>query len=453
MARWNFVIKDWARNSWRLKPATQQPNYPDPNAFHAAVRKLAAMPPLVTAWEIGALQKQLAEAAVGKRFVLQGGDCAERFDDCATLPITNKLKILLQMSLVLINGGKKPVTRIGRFAGQYAKPRSDDSETRDGVKLPSYRGDVVNRPEFTPESRIPDPALMVRGYECAALTLNFLRAMVRGGFADLHHPEYWDLDFVDHSPLAGEYREMVRSIAESLRFMESVLGVRTGEMEWVDFFSAHEGLLLPYEEAQTHWVPLRNRWYNLSTHFPWIGARTLDTDGAHVEYFRGIANPIGIKVGPALGPDRLRRLLDLLHPDNEPGRLTIIHRLGRDKIESHLPDIVKTVRESGKDVLWICDPMHGNTHPTSDGTKTRDFRDIAKELELSFEIHASNGSHLGGVHIELTGENVTECTGGARGLTEFDLKRAYKSEVDPRLNYEQALEIALLIARKMNSLN
>jgi 3-deoxy-7-phosphoheptulonate synthase len=446
------VTQDWARNSWRLKPATQQPNYPDPDALHAAVRKLSALPPLVTAWEIGALQKQLAEAADGKRFVLQGGDCAERFDDCATGAITNKLKILLQMSLVLINGGKKPVTRIGRFAGQYAKPRSDDFETRNGVKLPSYRGDVVNRPAFTADARIPDPNLMVIGYERAALTLNFLRAMVRGGFADLHHPEYWDLDFVDHSPLATEYRSMVQSIAESLRFMESVLGVRTGEMEWVDFFTAHEGLLLPYEEAQTHYVPLRREWFNLSTHFPWIGARTLDIDGAHVEYFRGIANPIGVKVGPSLGPERLHRLLDLLHPDNAPGRLTIIHRLGRDKIESALPGIIKTVQDSGKKVLWICDPMHGNTRPTADGIKTRDFRDIAGELERSFEIHKDCGTHLGGVHIELTGENVTECTGGARGLTDQDLKRAYKSEVDPRLNYEQALEIAMLISRKMSSL-
>ncbi|MBS1834848.1 MAG: 3-deoxy-7-phosphoheptulonate synthase class II [Acidobacteria bacterium] len=446
------MTKDWARNSWRLKPATQQPNYPDPDALSAAVRKLSALPPLVTAWEIGSLQKQLAEAAAGSRFILQGGDCAERFDDCTTGSITNKLKILLQMSLVLINGGKKPVTRVGRFAGQYAKPRSEDLETRNGVALPSYRGDVVNRPDFTEEARIPDPARMVAGYERAALTLNFLRAMVRGGFADLHHPEYWDLDFVDHSPLAAEYRGMVRGIADSLRFMESVLGVHTGEMNWVDFFTAHEGLLLPYEEAQTHFVGLQNKWYNLSTHFPWIGARTLNPDGAHIEYFRGIANPIGIKVGPSLSEDHLKRLLDTLHPDNEPGRLTIIHRVGRAKIESALPGIIKTVRESGKQVLWICDPMHGNTHPTSEGLKTRDFRDIFGELDLSFEIHKASGTHLGGVHIELTGENVTECVGGARNLTEQDLKRAYKSEVDPRLNYEQALEIAMLIAKKMGSL-
>ncbi|BDC49996.1 phospho-2-dehydro-3-deoxyheptonate aldolase [Bryobacterales bacterium F-183] len=446
------MTKDWARNSWRLKPATQQPNYPDPDALSAAIRKLSALPPLVTAWEIGSLQKQLAEAAAGNRFVLQGGDCAERFDDCTTVSITNKLKILLQMSLVLINGGKKPVTRVGRFAGQYAKPRSEDLETRNGVALPSYRGDVVNRPEFTAEARIPDPSRMVLGYERAALTLNFLRAMVRGGFADLHHPEYWDLDFVDHSPLAAEYRDMVRSIADSLRFMESVLGVHTGEMNWVDFFTAHEGLLLPYEEAQTHFMGLQNKWYNLSTHFPWIGARTLNPDGAHIEYFRGIANPIGIKVGPSLSEDHLKRLLDTLHPDNEPGRLTIIHRVGRAKIESALPGIIKAVRQSGKQVLWICDPMHGNTHPTSEGIKTRDFRDIFGELELSFEIHKACGTHLGGVHIELTGENVTECVGGARNLTEQDLKRAYKSEVDPRLNYEQALEIAMLIAKKMSSL-
>lgn len=416
-----------------------------------AAGELAGMPPLVTAWEVTALRKQLAEAAAGRRFVLQGGDCAERFSDCETDAITNKLKILLQMSLVLIHGSHKPVTRIGRFAGQYAKPRSDDWETRDGVTLPAYRGDLVNHPEFTLAAREPDPNLMVRGYERAALTLNFLRAMVRGGFADLHHPEYWDLDFVRHSPLADEYRLMAEGIGESLKFMENVLGVRTGEMEWVDFFTSHEGLLLRYEEAQTRRVAQGGRWMNLSTHFPWIGARTIDPEGAHIEYFRGIGNPIGIKVNSAIAGDRLLRLLDILDPEREPGRITLIHRLGKDKLAAGLPPLIRAVQSAGRTVVWMCDPMHGNTRVTSERYKTRDFRDILGELDGAFECHASEGSVLSGVHIELTGENVTECTGGARGLTESDLKRAYRSEVDPRLNYEQALEIAMLIARKLRS--
>ena len=435
----------WTRHSWRDKPAAQQPRYKDQDALALASAQLAKLPPLVTPWEIEALKRQLAEAAMGRRFVLQGGDCAESFDACDSEAITNKLKILLQMSLVLTQGSKVPVTRIGRFAGQYAKPRSEDLETRNGVKLPSYRGDIVNRPPFTAEDREPDPGRMVRGYEYAALTLNYVRALVRGGFADLHHPEYWDLDFVKHSPLAEEFRRMARSVGESLQFMENVLGVHANEMGWVDFFTSHEGLLLYYEEAQT-----RDR-YNLSTHFPWIGARTLDPGGAHVEYFRGLANPIGVKIAANTSQDTVKSLLEILDPIGTPGRLTFIHRFGNDKIAEALPRLIRTVQESGKPVLYCCDPMHGNTRSTADGTKTRDFRDILGELDQAFDIHLSSGSRLGGVHIELTGEDVTECTGGARGLTEVDLKRAYKSEVDPRLNYEQALEIAMLIARKMES--
>ena len=442
-------MPNWTPQSWRAKSAAQQPNYKDHAALADISKRLAKLPPLVTAWEIATLKQQLALAVDGKRFVLQGGDCAERFDDCDEETITSKLKILLQMSLVLTQGSKMPVTRIGRFAGQYAKPRSEDLETRNGEKLPSYRGDIINRPAFTAADREPDPVRMLQGYECSALTLNYLRALVRGGFADLHHPENWDLDFVQHSPLADEYRRIAKSVGDSLQFMENVLGVQAAEMRSVEFFTSHEGLLLYYEEAQTR--HMSGHHYNMSTHFPWIGARTLDPDGAHIEYFRGIANPIGVKIAANTPPDTIRRLLDVLHPSGEPGRLTFIHRFGKDKIADALPGLIELVRESGKPVLFCCDPMHGNTRSTADGTKTRDFRDILGELDQAFEIHAACKSRLGGVHIELTGEDVTECTGGARGLTDSDLKRAYKTEVDPRLNYEQSLEIAMLISKKMES--
>jgi 3-deoxy-7-phosphoheptulonate synthase len=445
-------MHEWSPQSWHARPALQQPVYPSADELEMVVRELATMPPLVTAWEIEALKAQLAEAARGRMFLLQGGDCAERFADCDPAIITNKLKILLQMSLVLVQGSKRPVIRVGRFAGQYAKPRSEDRETRDGVTLPTYRGDLVNSPGFTEAERTPDPQLLLRGYGRAALTLNFIRAMVKGGFADLRHPEYWDLEWVSHSPLAGEYRRLAASITESLLFLENVLGVHAGEIERVDFFTSHEGLHLPYEEAQTCRSAAEGRWYNLSTHFPWIGMRTSDPDGAHVEYFRGIANPIAVKVGPSMTPAVLQRLLDRLDPENEPGRLTLIHRFGCERVAESLPPLIEAVQASGKTVLWCSDPMHGNTRLTEDGVKTRHFSDILSELEQSFEIHAATGSRLGGVHFELSGEDVTECVGGARGLTEEDLGRAYKSEVDPRLNYEQALEMAMLIARKMAAL-
>ena len=448
----DVTLESWSPTSWREREALQQPNYDDRAALDHAVAELGRLPRLVTPWEVDALRKQLAEAAAGKRFLLQGGDCAESFAECQTGIVTNKLKVLLQMSLVLVHGGQKPVIRVGRFAGQYAKPRSEDLEMRDGVKLPSYRGDVVNRPGFTAAERRPDPRNLLRAYERSALTLNLVRALTQGGFADLHHPEYWDLDFVQHSPHKGEYQRIVNSISESLRFMENVLRVQTGELREVDFYTSHEGLLLPYEQAQTHFVRYPSRWYNLSTHYPWVGLRTADPDGAHLEYFRGIANPIAVKVGASTAPERLKRIIDLLHPSDEPGRLTLIHRLGASKIEAFLPGLIEAVGASGRQVVWVCDPMHGNTMTTQDGMKTRRFEDILRELELSFDIHAQAGSYLGGVHIELTGENVTECVGGARGLTEEDLKRAYRSEVDPRLNGEQALEMAMLIARKMRSL-
>ncbi len=439
----------WSPASWRSKPAAQQVAYASEGALALTVSQLAGLPPLVTSWEVESLKSQLAEAAQGKRFLLQGGDCAEQFDDCTADTITNKLKILLQMSLVLVQGSGKPVIRVGRFAGQYAKPRSDDFETRAGATLPSYRGDLVNRAGFTEAERTPDPQLLLRAYERSALTLNFIRSLVKGGFADLHHPEYWDLDFARHSPLAGEYHAMAHRVVEALKFMENIGGVRAGEMEWVDFFTSHEGLHLVYEEAQTRQAPRRDGWYNLSTHFPWIGMRTADPSGAHAEYFRGIANPIGVKIGPDLKPQGLVRLLETLHPHDEPGRLTLIHRFGHARIGECLPGLIDAVGSTGKTVLWCCDPMHGNTRHTADGVKTRHFDDILRELEQAFSIHRACGGSLGGVHFELTGEDVTECLGGARNLSDADLKRAYRSEVDPRLNYEQSLEMAMLIARML----
>jgi 3-deoxy-7-phosphoheptulonate synthase len=326
-------------------------------------------------------------------------------------------------------------------------------ETRDGVSLPSYRGNLINRKGFTPEDRIPNPELLLRGYERAALTLNFIRGLVDGGFADVHHPELWDLDFVKYAALADEYRRITGAIVDAVGFMETLAGRTLGEFSRVDFFTSHEGLHLDYEQAQTRQVPRREGWYNLSTHFPWIGMRTADPAGAHVELFRGIRNPIAVKIGSSMSDDHLRQLLDILHPDNEPGRLTLIHRYGAREIAMRLPRHIEVVRGSGRTVLWCCDPMHGNTETTAEGLKTRKFEHILAELEQAFEIHRAAGTCLGGVHFELTGENVTECTGGARGLSDADLKSAYKSQVDPRLNYEQALEMALLVARRVGEMN
>lgn len=441
-------IKDWYPTSWQARTAGHQPLYPDPAAVERVLAALGRLPPLVTWGEVDGLKNQLAQAARGERFLLQGGDCAESFADCTGEFIGNKLKILLQMSLVLVHGLKRRVIRVGRIAGQYAKPRSTDTETRDGISLPSYKGDLINRAGFTLEERTPDPELLLRGYERAALTLNHVRALVDGGFADLHHPEYWDLDFVRNSPLEAEYRGIVKSILDSLNFMETIAGSPLTDSHRVDFFTSHEALHLHYEQAQTHYSEEQGRWYNLATHFPWIGMRTADVDGAHVEYFRGIANPVAVKVGPAMTPEHLQTLVDKLNPHSEPGRLTLIHRFGADKIRSKLPALIQAVRATGKVVLWSCDPMHGNTETLSNGVKTRRFDKVLAELEAAFEVHAELGSYLGGVHVELTGEDVTECIGGARGLTEADLERTYRSQVDPRLNYEQALEMAMRIVGK-----
>jgi 3-deoxy-7-phosphoheptulonate synthase len=439
---------NWTPASWQSKPAVQQPTYPDADVLAAALTQLHALPPLVTSLEVLTLKRRLAEAADGRGFLLQGGDCAESFADCNSTIISNRLKVLLQMSLVLVHGLKLPVVRVGRFAGQYAKPRSADVETRAGESLPSYRGDIVNAPEFNAAARRPDPQRLVEAHSKSALTMNFTRALIDGGFADLHHPEYWDLGWVEHSPLQDEYRQMVEAIGDSVRFMETLAGEEIGNFSRVDFYTSHEALLLHYEQAQTRQVPRHWGWFNLSTHFPWIGMRTAALDGAHVEYCRGIRNPIGLKVGPGVKPDLLLRLVAALNPDNEPGRLTLIHRMGAAKIESELPQLLDAVQREGSSVLWCCDPMHGNGETLSNGVKTRRFENIRGELDLAFDIHAARGTRLGGVHLELTGENVTECLGGARDLTETDLTRAYKSTVDPRLNYEQSLELAMLIVRK-----
>jgi 3-deoxy-7-phosphoheptulonate synthase len=437
---------EWHPASWQSRTATQQPNYPDAAALERSVAELSRLPPIVTSWEVDSLKSLFAKAQRGEAFVLQGGDCAESFDYCTSETIVAKLKILLQMSLVMLYGLKKPVVRVGRMAGQYAKPRSADIETRGEQSLPSYRGDLVNRNPFTPQDRVPDPQLIVRGYERAALTMNFVRSLIDGGFADLHHPEYWDLEWVSHSRMADKYREIVTSISTSLDFLETASSRAFHQTYKADIYSSHEGLHLRYEQAQTRYLDRRKSWYNLTTHFPWVGMRTADIDGAHIEYFRGIANPVGVKVGPGMTREWLQDLIRVLNPNNEPGRLVLIHRFGAKTIEDGLPELIRAARETGSPVLWICDPMHGNTESTADGTKTRRFDNIVSELESAFRIHQDMGSYLGGVHLELTGENVTECTGGARGLTDGDLARAYKSTVDPRLNYEQAMEVAMRIA-------
>lgn len=443
---------DWNPDSWQAREVRQQARYDDAAALESAVERLAGLPPLVTSWEIVNLRQQLAEAQAGKRFILQGGDCAEVFDECRPEIIANRLKVLLQMSLVLIHGMQMPVVRIGRFAGQYAKPRSDDFETRDEVKLPSYRGDIVNSPEFTADARRPDPERLIRAYSRSAMTMNFVRALVDGGFADLHHPEYWDLGWVEHSPLAEQFHRIADSIGHSVRFMETVTGQMPGNIRRVDFFTSHEALHLHYEQALTRRVPRQWGWFNLSTHFPWIGMRTAQLDSAHVEMLRGIRNPVGVKIGPGVTPDWLKGLIRTLNPDSDPGRLVLIHRMGAQGIGDKLPGLISAAKSTGVPLTWICDPMHGNTEKTANGYKTRRFSNIQAELEQAFDIHAACGSRLGGVHLELTGENVTECIGGARELVEDDLSRAYKTTVDPRLNYEQALELSMLIVGKHRSL-
>jgi len=441
----------WTIDSWKDKPLAQEVAYDDPVALANVVEKLGELPPLVTSWEVERLKTSIAEAQVGKRFVLQGGDCAETLLDCKPTIIANKLKILLQMSMVLVHAGKKPVVRVGRLAGQYAKPRSKPTEERGGVVLPSYFGDLVNRPDFTADARRTDPRALLDAYSHAALTLNFVRSLTAAGFADLHHPEYWDLGFFTRSGLTPELREEYMQtsarLSEALRFMEALGEMTVDELSRVDFYTSHEGLNLHYEAAQTRKVPRREGHYLLTTHMPWIGERTRALDGAHVEFFRGIQNVVGVKLGPKVDPQDAVSLLTCLSPTNEPGKLVAITRMGAADVERSLPPLVEAVTRAGRRVLWMCDPMHGNTQSTRAGIKTRSFDDILREIERSFAIHQELGTELGGIHFELTGEDVTECVGG--GISEADLDKNYASVCDPRLNYRQALEMAFRIGSWM----
>jgi 3-deoxy-7-phosphoheptulonate synthase len=443
----------WSPESWKERPVAHAPPYDDADALAEAVESLKRLPPLVTSFEVERLKAQIAEAQRGERLLLQGGDCAETLDDCTPDVITRKLKILLQMSVVLIHGARRPVTRVGRFAGQYAKPRSKPLETRDGEELPSYFGDLVNRAPFDEGSRKVDPALLLEGYKHAGLTLNFIRSLVDSGFADLHHPEYWDLSFLESASLDGElrdqYRATIAEVSSSLRFMQALGEGTVDELSRVEFFTSHEGLNLHYESSQTRTVPRRKGWYDLSTHLPWIGERTRDPEGAHVEFFRGIRNPVGAKVGPTATGDDVMRLLDALNPDDEPGKIVLITRMGAGHIRDGLPPILERVQKEGRTVLWMSDPMHGNTVSTSSGRKTRDFDAVLDEIEGAIAVHQGVGTVFGGVHFELTGDDVTECTGGAEGLTEDDLERNYASLCDPRLNYRQSLEMSFRIARSL----
>jgi 3-deoxy-7-phosphoheptulonate synthase len=440
----------WNPHSWQAFPAGQQPRYPNPSETETALAQLRRLPPLVVPEEVDRLQALLAEAAAGKRFLLQGGDCAEQFKDCTADAIADKLRVLLQMSVVLTHSGRRPVVRVGRIAGQYAKPRSSDTEKVRGRELPSYRGDLINGLAATEASRRPDPRRMVEAYFHAASTLNHLRALIEGGFADLHHPERWEL----HQPSTKAYREVLEQVKESLDFLSALGNLERGALERIDFFTSHEALLLPYEEALTRWVAGgggagdlgRGAHYNLGAHMLWVGERTRALDGAHLEYLRGIANPVGVKIGPTASAADLVKILELVDPQQRPGRVTVITRFGVDRIAEGLPPLVRAVKRAGRQVLWSCDPMHGNGVTTASGLKTRHFEAILGELRKAFEVHRDGGSHLGGVHFELTGEAVTECIGGSAGPREADLPRAYESGCDPRLNGQQSLEMAFLIA-------
>lgn len=443
-------MQEWSPVSWQQFSYEQAANYPDQNQLERVVEQLSQLPPLVTSGEVKNLKLAIAKAGRGEAFILQGGDCAESFNDCRSDIISNKLKILLQMSLILIHGLRRPIVRIGRIAGQYAKPRSSDQETIDGITLPSYRGDLVNSQQFDAPSRVPNPKLMLQGYSCAAMTLNFIRALLDGGFADLSYPQRWDLRFVEHSPQADEYHEIVRSLTESLEFMEAIDSSRSPNLNKVDFYTSHEALHLHYEQALTRHLH-DGLWYDLSTHLPWIGMRTAKLGSSHLEFLRGVQNPIGIKVGPTASKEWLKEIIETINPEHQEGRLLLITRLGAKDIDRLLPPLIEAVRETKSPVTWSCDPMHGNTETTSDGIKTRHFDNILSELQQAVRIHQEMSSYLGGVHFELTGDNVTECIGGARGLNEDDLKRAYRSLVDPRLNYEQSLEMAIQLSKQFKS--
>jgi 3-deoxy-7-phosphoheptulonate synthase len=441
-------MNNWNPNSWRDFPIVQQPEYPDQAQLKQVEKQLNSAPPLVFAEETRSLYKSLADVCEGKAFLLQGGDCAESFSDFSAANIRDTFKTLLQMAVVLTYGGKCPVVKIARMAGQYAKPRSSDYETIEGVSLPSYRGDIVNSFEFTESARIPDPNRLMTAYHHSAATLNLLRAFAQGGLADLHQVNRWNMSFVAANPLKEKFQQLADRIQDALQFME-VCGIDSSvapSLKETSLYTSHEALLLGYEEALTRRDHLTGDWYDCSSHFVWIGERTRQLDHAHIEFFRGIKNPIGVKVGPGMKPDELIELIDALNPENIPGRLTLITRMGADILPENLPALVRRVQEEGRKVIWSSDPMHGNTEKATTGYKTRSFNNILREISQFFAVHKSEGSYPGGVHLEMTGQHVTECTGGAYGLSDEDLAQRYRTQCDPRLNADQVLELGFLVA-------
>ncbi|HEX2553253.1 MAG TPA: 3-deoxy-7-phosphoheptulonate synthase class II [Microvirga sp.] len=442
------MTERWTPETWRGKPIQQAPAYPDPQALAEVEKQLAGYPPLVFAGEARKLKRQLAKVAAGEAFLLQGGDCAESFAEHSADNIRDLFRVFLQMAVVLTFAGASPVVKVGRVAGQFAKPRSAPTETIDGIELPSYRGDIVNDFDFTDAARVPDPARQIMVYRQSAATLNLIRAFATGGYANLENAHRWMLGFLKDSPQSSRYSEIAERITEALDFMRAI-GLDPElhpEMRTTDFYTSHEALLLGYEQALTRVDSTSGDWYDCSAHMLWIGDRTRQADHAHVEYMRGIKNPIGMKCGPSLKADDLLRLIDTLNPENEAGRLTLICRFGADKVFDHLPALIRAVKKDGRTVVWSCDPMHGNTIKSASGYKTRPFEKIMSEVQNFFAVHRAEGTHAGGVHLEMTGKNVTECTGGARALTDADLRDRYHTACDPRLNAEQALEIAFLTA-------
>ncbi len=442
----------WSKSSWKNFTAHQQPNWPDQAAVEKVLNELATLPPLVFAGEIRALKAMLAKAVTGDAFLLQGGDCSENFSHVTAPKIRESLKVLLQMAVTLTYAGGVPVIKVGRIAGQFAKPRSSDTEVVDGLTLPSYRGDMVNGADPTIEARTPNPKRMLKGYNMSAATLNLLRAFTRGGFAALHRVQAWNQIFVSQSPMGRTYERMAKQIDQAIRFMEIIgISMDTPQITQAQLFTSHEALLLGYEEALTRIDSTTGDPYDCSAHLLWIGERTRQVDGAHVEFLRGVLNPIGVKIGPNHDIDEVKRLADILNPDNEPGRLTLITRLGKDRIAEVLPPLLREMKREGHNIVWSCDPMHANTFTAESGHKTRRFADIVSEVTSFFEIHWAEDTVPGGVHFELTGDEVTECVGGARDIVDQDLEINYQTTCDPRLNAEQSLEVAFQIAEMIRT--
>ena len=447
------MANTWSPDSWRSKPVVQIPEYPDDAALNAVEKQIADYPPLVFAGEARQLKRSLAEVANGNAFLLQGGDCAESFAEFHPNNIRDTFRVLLQMAVVLTFGAACPVVKVGRLAGQFAKPRSAPMETIDGVELPSYKGDMVNGMDFTSEARIPDPDRLLRVYNQSASTLNLLRAFAQGGYADLHKVHQWNLGFVADSAEGDRYQDLADQLDQTLAFMAAcgLTAGNTPQIRETEFYTSHEALLLNYEQAMTRIDSTSGAWYDTSAHFVWIGDRTRQLDHGHVEFMRGISNPIGMKCGPSLDPDDLIRLIDVLNPENEAGRLTLIARMGADGIAEGLPKLVRRVKEEGRHVVWSSDPMHGNVIKSSTGYKTRPFDRILSEVKSFFEVHNAEGTHAGGIHIEMTGQDVTECTGGAQAISDTDLQDRYHTHCDPRLNAQQSLELAFLLAETLKT--